>query len=118
MTTTSADVVTYESTENIAHITINRPDRLNALNSDVIAGLRGAWERFNASSDRVAILQGAGDRAFSVGADLNDFSVELFPGIPNLGIKVDKPIIGVVQGHCIGGGIVLLANCEDRKSVV
>ena len=61
------DVVTYESRDRVAIITINRPEKLNALNAEVGDALVAAWQRFNAGEDRAAILTGAGDRAFSAG---------------------------------------------------
>ena len=69
--------VTYESTNGIAIVTINRPEKMNALNEDVIQGLNGAWRRFEDSEDRVAVLHAAGDRAFSVGADIKDPPAEM-----------------------------------------
>ncbi len=63
-------VVTYESSERIATITINRAERMNALSEEVIQGLNAAWRRFAASDDRCAIIHAAGNRAWSVGADI------------------------------------------------
>ena len=82
-----SDVVLYESAENIATITINRPDKRNAISGEVSEELRRAWLRFNASDDRVAILTGAGDKAFSVGADLSD-APEFWRCTP--GVAVDR----------------------------
>jgi len=67
-----SDLVTYESNDRIALITINRADRMNALNEDVIVGLQQAWQRFENSDDRVAVLHAAGERAWSVGADVKN----------------------------------------------
>ncbi len=105
------DIVLYESRDRIATITINRPEKLNAINMAVSDGLYQAWHRFNAGDDAVAILTGAGDRAFTAGADLRD-SPELWKAIPGVGVVVDKPIIAAVNGWCIGGGIVLVAFCD------
>ena len=63
------NAVTYEVVEDIAVITFNRPDKRNALNNDMTKGLTAAWERFNASDERVAILTCAGDD-FCVGVDV------------------------------------------------
>ena len=63
-------VVTYEVKNRIAHITLNRPEKLNAFNVEMSYALRDAWQRFEADSDaRVAILAGNG-KSFSVGVDL------------------------------------------------
>ena len=58
-----SDEVTYTSNDNIATITINRPERMNALNENVIVNLQAAYRRFEDSDDRVAVLHAAGDRA-------------------------------------------------------
>src|SRR3972149_7640952 len=67
-------VVLFEKREPIALITINRPEAMNALSSEVQAGLRDAWQQVESDDDiRVAILTGIGDRAFSAGADLKQY---------------------------------------------
>lgn len=105
--------VIYESKNNIAIITINRPDRLNAINEEVELGLAAAWHRFNASSDRVAVLTGAGEKAFSVGKDLNYQATPNYRKFtPGFDIPVAKPIIAAVNGWCIGGSIVLVQMCD------
>lgn len=104
-------VVTYESKNNIATITINRPEKMNALNDQVGEELLAAWQRLNASDDRVAIVTGAGERAFSVGADLTA-PPELWRFMPGVGIDVDKPLIAAVNGWCIGGAVVLVQFCD------
>lgn len=103
----ASDVVTYESRDRVAIITINRPEKLNAIDEAVGAGLLGAFQQLNRSEDRAAILTGTGDRAFSAGADLND-SAEIWPFTPGVGIEVDKPIVCAVNGICIGGAVVLV----------
>jgi enoyl-CoA hydratase/carnithine racemase len=57
----STTVVMYEVVDNIAVITLNRPDKRNAMNNELTTALRAAWERFNASDERVAILTHAGE---------------------------------------------------------
>jgi enoyl-CoA hydratase/carnithine racemase len=105
-------VVLYESKGGIAVITINRPDKANALNQDVAVALRDAWRRFAAADeDRVAILTGAGDRHFSGGADLAD-PPEIWSFAPGLGVALEKPVIAAVNGWCIGGAVVLVQFCD------
>ena len=106
------EFVTYTSAANIATITINRPDRMNALNETVILGLQEAWRRFDESEDRVAILHAAGDRAFSVGADVKDAPKEMWQGVPSIGVGTRKPIIAAVHGWCIGGAYVIVQMCD------
>lgn len=106
------DSVSYHSKDGIAVVTIDRADRMNALNEDVIQGLRAAWHRLEASDDRVAILHAAGDRAFSVGADIKDPPAEMWEGVPSVGVPVSKPIIAAVHGWCIGGAYVIVQMCD------
>ena len=106
------ELVTYTSAANVATITINRPDRMNALNETVILGLQEAWRRFDESEDRVAVLHAAGDRAFSVGADVKDAPKEMWQGVPSIGVGTRKPIIAAVHGWCIGGAYVIVQMCD------
>jgi len=107
-----SDLVTYESNDRIALITINRADRMNALNEDVIVGLQQAWQRFENSEDRVAVLHAAGDRAWSVGADVKNPPTEMWQGVPSVGATVSKPIIAAVHGWCIGGAYCIVQMCD------
>ena len=106
------DTVRYESSNGIAIVTIDRAERMNALNEDVIQGLRAAWQRFAASDDRVAVLHAAGNRAFSVGADIKDPPKEMWQGVPSVGVPLDKPVIAAVHGWCIGGAYVIVQMCD------
>lgn len=101
-------VVLYESRDGVAEITLNRPEKYNVLTHELVAELRAAWERFNASDDRVAILAGAGSKAFTAGADLRDIPHDLWRAIPGAGIAVNKPLIAVTAGLVVGGGLVLV----------
>ena len=106
------DLVTYESVDHIATITINRADRMNALNEDVILGLQQAWQHLEQSDDRVAVLHAAGDRAFSVGADVKDPPKEMWQGVPSIGATTSKPVVAAVHGWCIGGAYVIVQMCD------
>jgi enoyl-CoA hydratase len=107
-----SDAVTYETDGRIALITINRPGKRNALNNAVVEGLHAAWQSYAGGPERVAILSGAGEQAFSGGADLNDFPSELWRAIPGVGVALDKPVIAATAGWCIGGAAVLVAMCD------
>lgn len=106
------DLVTYTSSDAIATITIDRAESMNALNENVIQGLASAWRQFESSTDKVAILTAAGDRAFSVGADIKDAPKEMWQGVPSIGVPVSKPIIAAVHGWCIGGAYVIVQMCD------
>jgi enoyl-CoA hydratase/carnithine racemase len=107
----SSDAVTYESQDNIAIITINRPDKMNAFNPAVGEGFKAAWQRLNESDDRVGIITGAGDRAFSAGADIGD-PAENWSFMPGVGVTMEKPLIAAVNGWCIGIAVVLVQFCD------
>lgn len=108
-----SELVNYESRDGIARITLNRGDKMNALSSRLVAELEEAWIHFEQSAeDRVAILTGAGERAFSAGADLKDNPMDLYRAVPNVGLPLTKPTIAAVHGHVIGGGYVLAQHCD------
>ncbi len=109
-----SSVVAYESKDHIAHIQLNRPEKLNALSNQLVAELRDTFEKFQASDDRVAVVSAAGEKAFSVGADLKDppRDPELWECMPGTGVFVDKPIIGAVHGYCVGGAYCLIQFCD------
>ena len=105
--------VDYQSGNGIAVITINRPERMNRLDDAIVEGLRAAWQRLMAAEeDRVAVLTGAGEKAFTAGADLKALPTTLYRGIPGVGVAVDKPVIGAVAGWVVGGGMVLTTMCD------
>ena len=99
-------LITYESKDRIAHITLRRPERRNALNAEMSALLNEYWRRFADSDDRVALLSAEGDQ-FCAGVDVSDPSKEAWKGVPNVGVKIDKPLIAAVQGWAVGAGFTL-----------
>ncbi len=105
------DVVTVEQRGPISIIRINRPDRLNAISAAVARDLQSAFEAFDASDQRVAVISAAGERAFTAGADVSDLP-ELWRCIPGVGFATEKPIIAATSGWCVGGGVVLVMMCD------
>jgi len=109
-----SDAVLYEKKGKIVTITLNRPEKLNAFDAAMSDGLVKAWKEFNRDDDAwVAILTGAGDKAFSAGADLRGSGSSLF-AVPGFGIDIWKPIIAAVRGYCLGIGLVFVMQCDIR----
>ncbi|WP_280414193.1 enoyl-CoA hydratase/isomerase family protein [Nocardia carnea] len=106
--------------DGIAVITLNRPDRRNCLDKDIRAGLFDAWERFEHDpSLRIAILTGAGRKAFCAGGDLTEMVEtrmgepprDMFP-LPYDTIELSKPTIAAVNGAAFAGGWMIAQACD------
>ena len=110
----------YERAGHVVTITLNRPEVLNALHPEAHGELARAFDDYAADPDlRVAIVTGAGDRAFCVGTDLKalaDTSNHAKPATGFAGIthRFDlwKPVIAAVNGLCLGGGVEIVAACD------
>ncbi|MFC9838415.1 enoyl-CoA hydratase/isomerase family protein [Rhodococcus sp. NPDC127530] len=111
--------------EGVATIVINRPERLNAMDKAAYSDLSDAWTRVRDDKNvRVAIVTGAGDKSFTVGADIKSFlQAEEEPAdfwmtqqdqLLNRGLEVWKPVIAAVNGYCLGGGMTLLFATDLR----
>ncbi|MBV9783744.1 MAG: enoyl-CoA hydratase/isomerase family protein [Acidisphaera sp.] len=109
----------------IATITLNRPERLNAMDAEHYRLLSEAWMRVRDDPEiRVAIITGAGERSFSTGADIKSF-LTAPADLPemwltqrdlllNRGLEVWKPVIAAVNGYCLAGGMTLLMATDIR----
>jgi enoyl-CoA hydratase len=104
-------VVTTEQVGKVSVVRINRPDKMNAISKGVAEGIQQAFEEFDASDQRVAVLSAVGLKSFSSGADVSDLP-ELWRCIPNVGFKTQKPIIAATSGWCVGGAIVMAMMCD------
>jgi E-phenylitaconyl-CoA hydratase len=113
------------SDEGIALITINRPERLNAMDAEHYQALSRAWCTVrDDSAIRVAIVTGAGERAFTTGADIKSFLTAPPPlsdmwltqrdQLLNRGLEVWKPVVAAVNGYCLGGGMTLMLATDIR----
>ncbi|MBV7486544.1 enoyl-CoA hydratase/isomerase family protein [Bordetella sp. BOR01] len=92
-------------------ITITRPQRRNAICRQTALDLQAAFEEFDAGEQRVAVITGEGNDAFSSGADVADIP-EVWRCTPGLGIKTEKPIIAATAGWVVGGALVLATHCD------
>ena len=117
--------VIYEVRDKVARITLNRPEVMNAMDAEVYAELSKAWEDVRDNPDVwIAVITGAGDRAFTAGADLKslipqrreraDFWLTQKNMILNRGLEVWKPVVAAVNGYCLAGGMTLLFATDIR----
>jgi len=111
--------VLYERRGATALLTINRPERRNALSIDTCHQLRAAWTRFEADADAlVAIVTGAGDRAFCAGYDIAEKQQGNTVGIADFAPRlettsyVSKPVIAAVNGAAVAAGMALVEACD------
>jgi enoyl-CoA hydratase len=121
-----SEAVLYETRGPAAWITLNRPEKLNAINSDVLEGLNSAFDRAIADDEvKVVVVTGAGERAFSAGYDLSaeaahaDIPAHEWHGVLATDIdatmrlwSLPKPTIAAVRGYCLAGGCELAMACD------
>jgi len=117
--------IAYEKKENIGLLTINRPEKMNAISQELTAELSQLLDEIENDDElRVLVITGAGDKAFVAGADINELvdrdarlgrrvsreRQEIFSRIENLHV----PVIAAVNGYALGGGLELALACSIR----
>jgi E-phenylitaconyl-CoA hydratase len=109
----------------VATITLNRPDKMNAITMEMYDEISARFREIDSDrSIRVGIVTGAGERAFSAGADLIKVHATAEGGLPpwqplratrfDWGLEVQKPLIAAVEGYCLAGGLELALFCDIR----
>ncbi|MGQ9676142.1 MAG: enoyl-CoA hydratase/isomerase family protein [Chloroflexota bacterium] len=122
--------ILYEKKDRIATITLNRPEARNAMNSEMKQELIDAWLDFkNDPEVWVAVVTGAGDKSFCAGFDVKELGSrprEAFKDdfwkvdsastgyAAGLGLNIWKPIVGAINGYCLGIGLTLASACDIR----
>jgi enoyl-CoA hydratase/carnithine racemase len=123
--------IAYEKHGAVRLITINRADKMNSLDFAANEALIDIWRTFDQDDDaRVAVITGAGDKAFCAGADLKTYTLKFaqaaapefrskYTNGPGFGgitrnLDIDKPILAAVNGFAISGGFELALACDMR----
>lgn len=121
------DCILYTRDGDIATITLNRPEKLNALNRSMWEGLGEVMRRLSADDSlRCVVLRGAGGKAFAAGADIAEFASEradarqakgygeLIHATMQAVAQCKHPTVALIEGACVGGGLEIAAMCDMR----
>ena len=136
MTSSSPSAARYESGTDrllvevsgpVATVTFNNPGKHNALSADMRAALPGVLRALNADGDvRVIVMTGAGDKAFTAGADISEFGEQrtspaarasydqAWAAANDAWASLDKPVIAMIRGFCMGGGLLTALQADIR----
>ena len=123
-----SDLILCDEHEHVASLTLNRPAKRNAMSPDLLTELSAQLRRLRENPDiRVLILRGQGTEAFSAGYDIghlpareanerlpNDEGVERFQRMLEQVRTFHAPVIAMIHGFCMGGGLELAATCDIR----
>ena len=125
--TNITDKIIVKKNDGIGHLILNQPNKRNAISLEMWQGIESVAENFSNDNEvRVVVLSGAGDKAFSAGADISQFEenraskeatehynqtvMEALDALDHL----NKPTIAMIQGFCVGGGASVATHCDLR----
>ena len=119
----TSEILLSETSGGVLKLSLNRPERRNALNEDLILELTTALEEASRNPEvRVILLTGTGEKAFCSGADLNpkagtfgfDYAnpMTAYANLLRAARRTTVPVVGRINGHCLAGGMGLLALCD------
>src|SRR5262252_4565911 len=124
---TGTDRLLVGVTGPVATVTFNNPGKRNALSADMRAALPGLLRALNADGEvRVIVMTGAGDKAFTSGADISEFSEQrtsaaarasydqAWAAVNDAWAELDKPVIAMIRGFCMGGGLITALQADIR----
>ena len=125
MPITGPETLLYEKKGRIVTITINRPERMNAFNYELMERLNLAWRKFDDDPDAwVAVFTGAGNKAFCAGWDLVDerqsaqakkkVDIKWNINFTPTDLQIMKPVIAAINGYALAGGFMLAQHCDVR----
>lgn len=117
--------IIYELKESVGYITLNNPSKMNCMGLDMLYDLHETIDQIEKDSEvMVLVFQGAGDRAFSTGANLKEFGALSEEGLKEWIVlgneifnkiqKLNKPTIAFINGYALGGGLELALACDFR----
>jgi enoyl-CoA hydratase len=122
-----ASTVLIDRDETTAMVTLNKPEKMNALNLEMWGGLANAFQALSADDTlRCVVLRGAGEKAFAAGADVAEFAAvrsnmeqaRAFARITHTAMQAiatcPHPIIAMIHGACVGGGLEIASVCDMR----
>ncbi len=123
----STDKILAEIADGVGWLTINNPERRNAISLEMWSAMRDATQAFGAdASVRCVVMRGAGDRAFASGADISQFeknradadAAQRYATISRAGrdalLGLEKPLIAMIRGFCMGGGLGIAMTADLR----
>lgn len=125
--TATTDKILVDTREGVGWITINNPERRNAVSLEMLEAMGAAIDAFAADDDvRCAVIHGAGDKAFASGADISQFEknrstqeaadhyAAISKSVRFKMLDFEKPLIAMIRGYCMGGGLGLALTADLR----